>query len=1011
MKEEGLFETETFNIQILSPKPEILPIPTQSVHVGTTFTYQIQATDPNNDIVEYFADSTSLTNTINVDSTGLITYQPSVYDIDPTGIINDTSNYDDATHQIQVRVTDSSGNIATTDFNLIIYNNPPVINSIPNQKIKYTDVFTYQTNAYDPDGDSIIYSIKLENSVEYGFDYDYGEPYGPDISIDSTGLIIFRPIYDEIDYLNTVTVTVKDLFDATNFTTFNIDVVQLDLYPIYNQFIEVNKTFTYQTTVTKSNNILNLNYSISSSEINDSTSLESISIDSTGKITIIPTLNESNKTYMVTVKVEDADDPNIYDQQSFQVSVMDSNFLAFSFDSSDLYKVIVREDITNDWYSGLMNIQNQKVDLYRKLNKNIKNHDIISIIGFKYPYLYYVSRENLPGSKKYIKKLDVTTNNITNIISDNIYFLPKIAFYDSSSDNFFYIRQDTSSFGNYKVYLYKSSDFTTEELLYISDNNELDKNKYIPTVFVTNLYIFLITLDYDDQSITYIYKIDKNTNNLIQKYSIDSFSNGSIYVDEDYIYSFARSFENVTVKKYDFDMNLLLSNTFIINHKQHLPIAIFSDQNDNYLYVIDDTMYYKVDKNTLTFIESYGDIGIHNDDQFARLFNHVSNWPYYVSYDAVKEIVYVYENTFSRPTLKYIIKNNENYEFLNDSITYFNIFQIDNIIYVFSRTYYLIMIHVFDSEFNLLYKQNRFVNEPNIIRDYIGVNYVDGYFILYCWMYDYTSYDYRVIKMNTDLEIIYYNSIDAFAVHSNVDSSGNLYIVIRNTSGGDSIIKKYDPINFNLIDTITLSHPLSPHTYTASHITIREPDFYITDPQGYISFNDFNTLNETFSINLNTNSLVFTWYEINEDNSNQYILFEYYGNKKVLDYINKNIYTINSIIKYTNGGFPQSIIAEMYSGIVPILTYTTTDTILKLYNLPEELITDTNGNIQYNLTSYYNGTNSLTYTLLSGPPEVSVSSSGLLTITSPIINTYYNFTVQVSDGTVSDERAFRVFVK
>ena len=109
---------------------------------------------------------------INVKEGSTIRIVPNAYDLDGDAIkisysgfmAGDTytTNFDDAgTHEIKVTAND--GSLETTKPVQIIVNNtnrPPIFEKIPDRKVKEGEEIVILLDSYDPDGDSLVYSIE-----------------------------------------------------------------------------------------------------------------------------------------------------------------------------------------------------------------------------------------------------------------------------------------------------------------------------------------------------------------------------------------------------------------------------------------------------------------------------------------------------------------------------------------------------------------------------------------------------------------------------------------------------------------------------------------------------------------------------------------------------------------------------------------------------------------------------------------------------------------------------------
>ncbi len=138
-------------LSMISPEinnpPVIIHIPDATVTVGETFTYPVEATDPDEDALIYsLTTSPSTDMTIN-DTTGLISWTPTAV----------------GSYEVTVEVSD--GELTDTQSFTIIVTEPepvnqaPIITPIPDTNITLGETFAYTVEATDPDGDALSYSL------------------------------------------------------------------------------------------------------------------------------------------------------------------------------------------------------------------------------------------------------------------------------------------------------------------------------------------------------------------------------------------------------------------------------------------------------------------------------------------------------------------------------------------------------------------------------------------------------------------------------------------------------------------------------------------------------------------------------------------------------------------------------------------------------------------------------------------------------------------------------------
>jgi len=158
--------------------PTITSIAVTTTTLGVEYTYDVNATDPDGDILTYSLTTKPTDMTIN-SSSGLITWTPTA-----------KGDYD-----VVVEVSDGS----LTDiqsFTLSVVDQPPVVTSIPITTATVGVEYTYDVNATDADGDTLYYYLEIC-------------PNGMIID-ENTGLINWTPSETHVGD-NAVVVEVSDL--------------------------------------------------------------------------------------------------------------------------------------------------------------------------------------------------------------------------------------------------------------------------------------------------------------------------------------------------------------------------------------------------------------------------------------------------------------------------------------------------------------------------------------------------------------------------------------------------------------------------------------------------------------------------------------------------------------------------------------------------------------------------------------------------------------------------------
>ncbi|GAH64003.1 unnamed protein product, partial [marine sediment metagenome] len=177
--------------------PILTSDPITTATVGVLYTYNVNATDPDDDALTYSLAAKPTGMTIN-SATGLVKWTPTAAQV--------------GDNSVTVTVSDGSLNI-TQPFIIKVskptptpINHPPVITPIPNLTATVGVVFAYDVNATDPDGDVLTYSLIAP------------KPTNMTINSDS-GVIIWIPTLAQVGN-NSVIVGVSDgaLSDTQGFT-------------------------------------------------------------------------------------------------------------------------------------------------------------------------------------------------------------------------------------------------------------------------------------------------------------------------------------------------------------------------------------------------------------------------------------------------------------------------------------------------------------------------------------------------------------------------------------------------------------------------------------------------------------------------------------------------------------------------------------------------------------------------------------------------------------------------
>jgi len=139
-------QTYTLTVVNTNRAPQITSIPVVYAKEGTTYTYAALASDADGDQITYRLINAPDEMTIDASS----------------GVINWLPNYHQAgTHLVQLEVQDSNGENALQQFEIDVanVNRAPIITSVAITTGEENAPYTYDLNANDPDGDSLLYTL------------------------------------------------------------------------------------------------------------------------------------------------------------------------------------------------------------------------------------------------------------------------------------------------------------------------------------------------------------------------------------------------------------------------------------------------------------------------------------------------------------------------------------------------------------------------------------------------------------------------------------------------------------------------------------------------------------------------------------------------------------------------------------------------------------------------------------------------------------------------------------
>ncbi|BCE00325.1 choice-of-anchor A family protein [Marinicellulosiphila megalodicopiae] len=270
--------------------PTITSLPTGNVTAFETYTYQVEATDPEAQLIAYVLSSA-----------------PEGMTIDPqTGLLQWSTDFEDVgVHYVRVIVLDELNASTSQTFDVEVYdpyasNAAPVITSVPEGAVFAGKEFKYQVIAIDADGDSLNYTIESNEQS---------------MKIDQNGLFTWIPIATLIGEVVEVTITVDDGRTGATSQRLSLPVNEsanhaptISSEPTY--AVEVNTLYQYQ-----------LNISDSDGDSWTSTLLEFPAgmVIENDLIYWTPSDNQSSQIHEIKINVED--ERGAIAQQSYSVFV------------------------------------------------------------------------------------------------------------------------------------------------------------------------------------------------------------------------------------------------------------------------------------------------------------------------------------------------------------------------------------------------------------------------------------------------------------------------------------------------------------------------------------------------------------------------------------------------------------------------------------------------------------------------------------------------------------------
>lgn len=177
----GQFSYDLVFFGLPNRAPVITTLPGVEAFPGRTFTYDVDATDPDGDPLQYRL--TSAPEGMTISASGGISWTPTAGNL--------------GNHPLTVRVEDGRGGVAEQSFTLSVLtpppNRPPVFTSVPTVEAALGQEYRYIATAVDPDADPLLFT--LTGTI----------PSGMSIHPD-TGLLSWTP---DVNHLGEHTITVE----------------------------------------------------------------------------------------------------------------------------------------------------------------------------------------------------------------------------------------------------------------------------------------------------------------------------------------------------------------------------------------------------------------------------------------------------------------------------------------------------------------------------------------------------------------------------------------------------------------------------------------------------------------------------------------------------------------------------------------------------------------------------------------------------------------------------------
>lgn len=299
----------TMNLEEVNQAPLLAAIGDQSGDEETALNFMAAATDadlPANEL-SFSLDATSLGKGMSINATtGEFSWTP--------------TETQQGAHTVTITATDDDTNSLTDAETLTVtineVNTPPILSTVGNQMVNELEALTFMASASDNDVPT--------NTLTYALD---ASSIGKGMSVDrTTGAVIWTPSETQ-DGDHTVTLTVTDDGTGTlsDEETFTISVNEVNVAPVLavtgDQSVNEETTLNLTIVATDADSPENtLTFSLDATSVSAGMSVDDI----TGDFSWTPTESQDGD-HTVTIMVEDNGMGNLMDQETFKITVNESN--------------------------------------------------------------------------------------------------------------------------------------------------------------------------------------------------------------------------------------------------------------------------------------------------------------------------------------------------------------------------------------------------------------------------------------------------------------------------------------------------------------------------------------------------------------------------------------------------------------------------------------------------------------------------------------------------------------